>query len=510
LGTFNHTGGDHNVSGDLIVGSQPAQIEPNSGQQRQGIYNFSGGNLTAMGNVIIGAGNGVDADQGFAGEPGGLGTFNQSGGTHLVGGELKIGQSGNVAGGMGLYTQSNGVLTVNGNTFIGGSGLPDGLVDGVGTFTQTGGTHTTIGDMNVGGGLGTYNLSGTGILNTGITYLNSDNGTSFNQSGGTHNTGFLNVYGGDYRFSGGTINVAGNMGVGGPFNSARFTQTGGDVFVNDTGFGLFVGGFDGTSNTGTYTLNTGTLTVVATTHVGSDAVGTFNQTGGTHTTSRLVLGENIGGNGTYNLSGGTLNDSAIIGDAGIGVMNTSGGTHNVNRRPHPGQSGERQRHLQFVIDRPGAGDRQYDRRRGRNRCIDHLRHRQFHRNGLRQAGFRAGLPGRAGPERLGLIEHQLHRDRSTAPGRRPGHRQRGADRHKQRHDRQPARRCAGRVDRHLYDGRRDADRAGWQRRCRRHAHRPGRQRYLHAERRRASTRPMSQIGGTNFGAGRRRQRAFTT
>ncbi|MBK7327196.1 MAG: hypothetical protein IPI89_14250 [Propionivibrio sp.] len=38
----------------------------------------------------------------------------------------------------------------------------------------------------------------------------------------------------------------------------------------------------------------------------------------------------ISGNGTYNLSGGTLNDSAIIGDAGIGVMNTSGGTHNVN------------------------------------------------------------------------------------------------------------------------------------------------------------------------------------
>ncbi|RDE48871.1 MAG: choice-of-anchor D domain-containing protein, partial [Candidatus Accumulibacter meliphilus] len=325
-GILNQSDGQVTVSGELRVGDGP-NIDPT---RRFGEYNLSGGNLTAMGNVIIGAGNGVDADQGFAGEPGGLGTFNQSGGTHLVGGELKIGQSGNVAGGMGLYTQSNGVLTVNGNTFIGGSGLPDGLVDGVGTFTQTGGTHTTIGDMNVGGGLGTYNLSGTGILNTGITYLNSDNGTSFNQSGGTHNTGFLNVYGGDYRFSGGTINVAGNMGVGGPFNSARFTQTGGDVFVNDTGFGLFVGGFDGTSNTGTYTLNTGTLTVVATTHVGSGAVGTFNQTGGIHTTSRLVLGEKISGNGTYNLSGGTLNDSAIIGDAGIGVMNTSGGTHNVN------------------------------------------------------------------------------------------------------------------------------------------------------------------------------------
>ena len=329
LGTFNQSDGDHNVSGNLTVGSQPGLIELNSGQVREGVYKLSGGNLTVVGNVTIGAGNGVNLDPGFPGEPGALGTFIQSGGTHLVGGDLKIGQSGNVAGGTGLYTLSSGVLTVSGNTFIGGSGLPDGLQDGIGTFTQTGGTHTTLGDMNVGGGLGTYNLSGTGVLNTGITYVNSDNGSSFNQSGGTHNTGYLNVYGGDYLLSGGTINVAGNMGVGGPFNSARVTQSGGEVFVNDPTFGLFVGGFGGSGKTGTYTLSSGTLTVAATTHVGSDAVGTFNQTGGTHTTSRLVLGENVGGNGTYNLSGGTLNDSSVIGDAGVGVMNTSGGTHNV-------------------------------------------------------------------------------------------------------------------------------------------------------------------------------------
>ena len=165
-GAFNHSGGDHNVTGDLVVGSQPALVVQGSDGTavREGVYNFSDGNLTVSGNVTIGAGNGVDVDPGFPGEPGAQGTFNQSGGTHLVGGDLKIGQSGYVAGGTGLYTLSSGVLTVSGNTFIGGSGLPDGLVDGVGTFTQTGGTHTTLGDMNVGGGLGTYNLSGTGIL----------------------------------------------------------------------------------------------------------------------------------------------------------------------------------------------------------------------------------------------------------------------------------------------------------------------------------------------------------
>ncbi|MBL0150492.1 MAG: choice-of-anchor D domain-containing protein [Ideonella sp.] len=327
LGTFNQSGGTHSVSGNLTVGFGPAQIEPNSGQVREGVYTFSGGTLSVTGDTIIGGGNGVNLDPGFAGEPGALGTFTQSGGTHLVGGNLKIGQSGNVAGGTGLYTLSSGVLTVSGNTFIGGSGLPDGLVDGIGTFTQTGGTHTTLGDMNVGGGLGTYNLGGSGILNTGITYVNSDNGL-FNQTAGTHNTGFLNVYGGAYNLSGGTINVAGNMGVGGPFNSATFTQIGGDVFVNDPGFGLYVGGFAGSGKTGTYTLANGSLSVVATTHVGSDAVGTFEQTGGTHATSHLVLGENAGGSGTYNLKGGALvvSGSIDVRPTGLaGILNVLGG-----------------------------------------------------------------------------------------------------------------------------------------------------------------------------------------
>jgi hypothetical protein len=337
-GTFNQSGtSQHVVTNNLVVGSQPGLIEPNSGVARQGIYTMTGGLLDVGGNTIIGAGNGVNLDPGFPGEPGALGTFTQSGGNHQVGGNLIIGQSGNVNGGTGFYNLSAGSLTVSGDTFIGGSGLPDGLQDGTGTFTQTGGTVTIAGAMTVGlgQGTGTYNLSSadpinnSAVLNTSITYLSADNST-FNQNSGTHNTGFLNVYGGHYNLSAGTINVAGNMGVGGPFNSATFHQTGGDVFVNNPTFGLYVGGFPSSGQTGTYTLDDGTLTVVATTHVGSDAVGTFNQNGGVHTSGQLILGGNASGNGTYNLSGGTLNDNAIIGDAGTGVFNNSGGTHNVS------------------------------------------------------------------------------------------------------------------------------------------------------------------------------------
>jgi hypothetical protein len=332
VGTFNQSGtSEHDVLRNLVVGSQPAQIEPNSLQPREGVYELKDSAMLSVGgNTVIGAGNGVDLDPGFDGEPGARGTFTQSGGVHEVDGNLIVGQSGNVKGGTGFYNLSAGSATVAGNTTIGGSGLPDGLLDGTGTFNHTGGTFTTIGDMTVGIGVGTgtYNLSDTAILNTGITYLGAPGGT-FDQDGGDHNTGNLNIYGGEYKLHSGTVDVAANMGVGYLFNSASFTQTGGAVNVNDAVFGLTVGGDAANGTTGTYTLDDGTLTVAATTRVGSNGAGTFNQNGGTQTTDHLILGESAVGNGTYNLTGGVLNDDAIVGDAGVGVFDNSGGTHNV-------------------------------------------------------------------------------------------------------------------------------------------------------------------------------------
>ncbi len=328
IGILNQSAGTLNVSdasGGMRVGTGP-NLDPD---RRYGQYNLSGGAINNGGSLIVGSGNGVDQDPGFSGEPGGLGSFAQTDGDHHVGGNLVLGQSGNVAGGTGTYTLSAGSLQVTGNTSIGGSGLPDGLVDGTGTFNHSGGTFTTDGDMTVGVGVGTgtYNLSGTAVLNTGITYLGAP-GSTFNQDGGTHNTGYLNIYGGQYNLQSGTIDVAANMGVGHLFNNASFTQTGGNVNVDGT-FGLSVGGDATNGTTGTYTLDSGSLTIDATTRIGSNGVGTFNQNGGVHTTGHLVLGENAAGSGTYNLAGGTLNDDAIVGDAGVGVFNNSGGTHNV-------------------------------------------------------------------------------------------------------------------------------------------------------------------------------------
>src|SRR5207237_789908 len=72
--------------------------------------------------------------------------------------------------------------------------------------------------------------------------------------------------------------------------------------------------------------------------VGYEAVGTFNQTGGTVTLGTttvavpLYVGFNAAANGTYNLSGGTLtvvNDFEAVGYSGDASFTQSGGTLSV-------------------------------------------------------------------------------------------------------------------------------------------------------------------------------------
>ena len=109
--------------------------------------------------------------------------------------------------------------------------------------------------------------------------------------------------------------------------------------------------------------------------IGVSGTGIFNQTGGTNLTntgynvyplSILTLGVNSGGNGTYNLSSGTLTaDGEQIGSAGTGTFNQTGGTNNVGSlgtltvgRGH----GRRAWLLQFLrrhADRQRAGPEQW-------------------------------------------------------------------------------------------------------------------------------------------------------
>src|SRR5205807_6840038 len=74
-------------------------------------------------------------------------------------------------------------------------------------------------------------------------------------------------------------------------------------------------------------------------NVGVNGSGTVTQSGGTLSffgnafAKGLVLGQNFGGNGTYNLQSGSLNLGSLntfVGYAGSGVFNQSGGSHGAN------------------------------------------------------------------------------------------------------------------------------------------------------------------------------------
>jgi autotransporter-associated beta strand protein len=68
------------------------------------------------------------------------------------------------------------------------------------------------------------------------------------------------------------------------------------------------------------------------TYVGLAGTGTFNQTGGTHTTNNaLVLGNSAGSTGTYNLSAGTFVTGGISRGTGTGTFNFNGGTLRANQ-----------------------------------------------------------------------------------------------------------------------------------------------------------------------------------
>jgi hypothetical protein len=327
LGTFSQSGGTHMVHGDLVIGDGPAAIEPLSGQVREGIYSLSGNVdssvLTVNGNTVIGKGN-----SGFPGEPGGKGTFTQSGGTHTIHGHLIIGQgsSGTAsAGGNGTYTLSDGVLSVNPlsnvyETQVGGDGTPG--LGGTGTFTQTGGVFTTptlvIGGAN---GNGTYNLSGTGVTTSRrTTYVGGGSGAqgTVNQSGGTLNAGFSLYVG--YNGGHGTYNMSGGaLSATAVFNNDTFNYSGGAinaVFTNNAGATTTVISPNPLTITGSIA-NAGIFNVNAPLTITSG----FTQTAGTLSGAGTIIGDvRINGgtvapgnspgvltvDGNYTQTGGTL------------------------------------------------------------------------------------------------------------------------------------------------------------------------------------------------------------
>jgi hypothetical protein len=227
------------------------------------------------------------------------------------------------------------------------------------------------------GGEGTYNLSGTGYMKSGLFAGYAAGGTGYaNLTGGTlqsstmcsgySGTGYITLDGstvtattirvGWYSAGVGTINL----------NSGSLAEIGSGltVVVGDSGTGTvnhnnsfaytaeeLIIGEDATGD-GTYNMNGGTLTLseisgsydygIAT--IGKSGTGVFEQSAGTvtisgsgydssHIRDSLIIGDLDGGDGTYNLDGGILALSgdyskAYIGkgDGSVGELNIDGGT----------------------------------------------------------------------------------------------------------------------------------------------------------------------------------------
>lgn len=371
-GEINQSGGIHEINGVMYLGNQNTSY---------GKYTMTGGELNQGadgGDIVVaewGAAGWFDHSNGtvhvnnlaLARQADSTGYYNLTGMSELITNTTVIGNRG-----YATFRQDAGTHTASSITLASdssGSGtysLLDGTVNagllqvgenGIGLFEQYGGTHnaSSIWLGMSGGGLqnsnGTYNFH-QGIINSGDVSVGIYGYGEFNQHDGIHNVasnlivaegpesaeGIPTRYG-YYNFHNGVLNVGGNTIVGNG-NSFFSGEPGGrGEFFHDGGThtadSLILGGAGSEgSGTGYYSLSNqpseeGTIEGelnTASTIVGEGGGGYFSQTAGIHTTNSLIIAENPGSTGTYNMEGGTLNADTVVNNY---IFNFQGGTANI-------------------------------------------------------------------------------------------------------------------------------------------------------------------------------------
>ena len=313
IGVYNQSAGSNTATGNLALGYNPGSL---------GTYNKSGGSLT-IGTLTAGLY--------------GTGVFNQSSGGVTVNNDLYLGY---FPGSNGTYKMSAGTLGVGGNEFIG--------FFGTGTFTQSSGNQTIGGYLDVGFlNTGTFTMSSGTLKVTGSEYIGDGATGTFTQSSGSH-------------IIGGSLHVGWNPGSSGTFKmTSGSVLVNGDEFIGEGGTGVFTqtsgsntvkGNFvvgDGTPSTGTYSMTSGSLSVQGANGeiIGHFGNGTFNQTSGSNTAQTITLAAGGPGpnTGTYNLNSGSVTATSSAANAiwikgstspdghGTGTFNITGsGTVNGN------------------------------------------------------------------------------------------------------------------------------------------------------------------------------------
>jgi uncharacterized protein with beta-barrel porin domain len=181
----------------------------------------------------------------------------------------------------------------------------------------------------------TFTVSGQGTLGLSGTTLNFTNG----------------LVDGDGPTGAGTITqtnstVAGDaLAIGAEGGTGSYTLNSGSITLSGNGtYGLDIAG-QTTGGSGTFTQTGGTMTVDAgvETYIGTYGTGTYTMSGGTATFGGdLYLSDSATGNGTFNQKSGTtmtVDGATYIGDLGSGTYTLSGGTGTFTGTIYDGYSG---------------------------------------------------------------------------------------------------------------------------------------------------------------------------
>ena len=317
-GTVNQTGGtlDFTESDALLVGSGTAGV---------GTFNLSGGTLTSFASSSRGVMLGVNA--------GCTGIFNLSGNgvLNMPEGTLQVGRSdSSVPNGVGIFNQTSGTAVV-GTLAVGGNGASGGST--IATMNLTGGSFSAASFPRLGLG-----ISDTVVINIGgsadviLPAFPAGRGFGTNTVTVTFNGGTLIPTGPSSVYMGDLTNAFIRAG------GARFDTTNGDITITQplltdpvsTGGGLTKAGLNTLTLTSaaTYSGNTtvaeGTLSLEAANPNNESSTVTLASIGsqlqlnyaGTDTVARLVTGTTQRVAGTY----GHTDSGATNGGLGVGAM----------------------------------------------------------------------------------------------------------------------------------------------------------------------------------------------
>jgi hypothetical protein len=333
-GTYNLSFGTLNVGGNIVNGTGNGTLNIDGGTLNVGgnIVNGTGtGTLNIDGGTLsVGGGNGsIDVDFFSLGSAvGANGSHTLSGTGSLAAVFEQIGVSGT-----GDFTQTGGTNAITFDLHLGSSSTGDG------TYNLSGGTFNVDGNILNGAGTSTINIDG-GTLNVGMGNGSIDNfdGNIYNNGAGTSTInidgGTLNVGWGNGSIDVDTLTLGAAVNTNGNHTlSGTGSLKAGTVIVGGEGTGVFIqtGGTHtagSLSGKGDYQLVSGNLTVGGNVFDSTetfdidDYSGNFTQTGGVHTianSAHFALG-------TYTLQGGSLN---VGGDILASTLNLDGGTLTV-------------------------------------------------------------------------------------------------------------------------------------------------------------------------------------